>query len=144
MSKFCITSYLLQNNYNICKNNDYFIIQNNTNDSNASCKNKNDGNTSCKNNTYKRKQLPKSVRMNVWTQNVGEVYTADCFMNCGNKITIQNFECGHIVAVKNGGSNMIDNLKPICSLCNKSMGATNLYEYAKFYGYQINEKLTKN
>jgi hypothetical protein len=39
------------------------------------------------------------------------------------------FEVGHIRSHKNGGSNALDNLIPICSLCNKSMGAMNFHEY---------------
>jgi len=35
---------------------------------------------------------------------------------------ITTFHTGHIVAVADGGSNHIDNLEPICSSCNYSMG----------------------
>lgn len=39
------------------------------------------------------------------------------------------FEVGHIISHKNGGSNALDNLIPICGLCNKSMGAMNFDAY---------------
>lgn len=37
-----------------------------------------------------------------------------------------HFESGHIIAKSNNGDNEIDNLVPICSLCNKSMSNMNL------------------
>lgn len=41
------------------------------------------------------------------------------------------FEAGHIVSFKNGGSDEISNLRPVCSVCNKSMGIMNMDEYSK-------------
>ena len=36
-----------------------------------------------------------------------------------------NFECGHIISDYNKGKISLDNLRPICSSCNKSMGRQN-------------------
>ncbi len=40
-----------------------------------------------------------------------------------------DFEVGHIRSHKNGGSNALDNLIPLCCLCNRSMGAMNFDAY---------------
>ena len=41
------------------------------------------------------------------------------------------FHCGHIISYKNGGETSANNLRPICSLCNISMGAMNWDQYTK-------------
>ena len=46
-----------------------------------------------------------------------------------------SFHCGHIVAEANGGQLKMDNLKPICSSCNSSMGMTNMVVFMKIYGF---------
>ena len=45
-----------------------------------------------------------------------------CFCCNVEPITFANFECGHVQSGVNGGDDKIQNLRPICSLCNKSMG----------------------
>jgi hypothetical protein len=47
--------------------------------------------------------------------------------------TIGNFNCGHIVAHANGGETKLNNLVPICTLCNTSMGTYNLNDFIKKY-----------
>lgn len=42
-----------------------------------------------------------------------------------------NFECGHVVSEKDGGNMSVDNLKPICGQCNRSMGSQNMNDYVK-------------
>ena len=44
-------------------------------------------------------------------------------------INTDNWECGHITSFKNGGQTCPSNLRPICSLCNTSMGSMNWDEY---------------
>jgi 5-methylcytosine-specific restriction endonuclease McrA len=46
-----------------------------------------------------------------------------------------DFEVGHILAVSNGGNDEISNLRPICSVCNKSMGSKNMREYVLDNGF---------
>ena len=48
---------------------------------------------------------------------------------CLNKITLANFEAGHILSVKHGGQTIRDNLKAICFDCNRSMSSKHMYEY---------------
>ena len=54
-------------------------------------------------------------------------------------ISFVNFDCGHIKSERFGGSNTLDNLKPICRLCNNSMGTTNMNEFMKEYGFYNSE-----
>lgn len=50
------------------------------------------------------------------------------------KIRIDDFEIGHIVSKKNGGSSALSNLMPICRYCNRNMGSINMHDYVKeFY-----------
>ena len=49
-------------------------------------------------------------------------------------LTINEFDLGHVNAVSMGGDDTIDNLRPICALCNKSMGNQNLLEFKEQYG----------
>ena len=48
-------------------------------------------------------------------------------------ITIGNFNCGHIKAHVNNGPSSLENLVPICTLCNTSMGKYDLKEFIKKY-----------
>lgn len=82
----------------------------------------------------KRKNIPKSVKNNLWNKYIGinkpEAYCICCNLN---KINIQNFHCGHIIASSKGGSNSIDNLLPICSSCNQSMSDKYMGDFIKDY-----------
>ena len=80
-----------------------------------------------------RKSIPKSLKILVWDKNIGkEKGIGECDV-CDSEIDSKNFECGHIKSVRDGGGTTIDNLLPICSVCNKSMGAQNLHEFKKIY-----------
>jgi 5-methylcytosine-specific restriction endonuclease McrA len=78
-----------------------------------------------------RKKLPKALRQQTWLKYIGEKFETKCFINwCSNKINPFNFEVGHNLPVSKGGSDSIDNLRPICSQCNKSM--SNKYTIDEF------------
>ena len=80
-----------------------------------------------------RKSIPKSLKSLVWDRNVGkEKGVGPCFV-CNISIDSKNFECGHIKSINDGGLTNIDNLKPICGCCNKSMGTQNLNEFKILY-----------
>lgn len=49
------------------------------------------------------------------------------------QIKLTNFEVGHNVAVSKGGSDELDNLRPLCSACNKSIGTKTIEEVKKKY-----------
>ena len=50
---------------------------------------------------------------------------------CGRSIKLEFMHVAHVVAVANGGSNHVDNLRPCCSNCNLSMGIRNLEEFRR-------------
>jgi len=80
----------------------------------------------------RKKAIPKVVRQNVWNTYIGE-YSGKGYCFCCNytELTSFQFECGHVISEFNGGDVNVDNLRPICSLCNKSMGKKNMVEYMK-------------
>ena len=81
----------------------------------------------------KRKSIPKSLKNLVWDSTNGKKNGIGPCYCCRQTIDSKHFEVGHIVAVKDGGKNTFQNLKPICSVCNKSMGTQNLEEFRKTY-----------
>tara|TARA_B100001063_G_scaffold246791_1_gene287650 strand:+ start:3173 stop:4324 length:1152 start_codon:yes stop_codon:yes gene_type:complete len=90
----------------------------------------------------KKKKIPKLLRQEVWKKHIGNTLEGIC--TCCEKISISisNFECGHIIAEAKGGETNINNLKPICSACNRGMGMMNLNEYKKkFYPKRKNSLL---
>ena len=91
-----------------------------------------------------RKSIPKSLKILVWDKNIGkEKGIGECVV-CESDIDSKNFECGHIKSVKENGSTTIDNLLPICSVCNKSMGTQNLHEFkAEFFPENMKDKVDK-
>jgi hypothetical protein len=82
-----------------------------------------------------RQKLPATVRRIVWNTYVGpEVSSGKCFCCNFETITVSNFECGHILSHKDGGDATIQNLRPICSFCNRSIGKRNMEEFMRQYG----------
>lgn len=81
----------------------------------------------------KRKTIPKSLRDKVWDIYVGkEKGVSKCYC-CDKEIDSKCFDCGHVKSVAHGGLDIVENLKPICSTCNKSMGTQNLEEFKNQY-----------
>lgn len=54
-----------------------------------------------------------------------------CFCCRVEKITSFNFELGHVVAKAKGGDLNIDNIRPICSKCNKVCQTKNLLDFQR-------------
>lgn len=80
-----------------------------------------------------RKKIPKALREHVWIVYCGEKFKHKCIVTwCENIITPFNFDVGHNVPVSKGGENNLNNLRPICSNCNKSMSDTyTIEEFSK-------------
>ena len=75
---------------------------------------------------YKKKSIPKTLKSKVWDLKIGSQIGETKCLCCDHQIIKQsNFECGHIIAERNGGETILNNLIPICSQCNKSMGIQN-------------------
>lgn len=68
-------------------------------------------------------KIPKAIREQTWIRYNGVKFTAKCYVAwCVNRITPFTFEVGHNIPSSKGGETVIDNLRPICSSCNRSMG----------------------
>lgn len=80
----------------------------------------------------KRKNIPNSMREEVWKKEFNNKKTGTCPVKyCNHQISNKKFgfQCGHMESVANGGKDIIDNLKPICADCNAKMSSTNWDEY---------------
>lgn len=87
----------------------------------------------------KKRYIPAALRKQVWNHYIGapigETKCPVCRINTIDKL---GFEAGHVIPECNGGSTTLENLRPICGECNRSMGTLNLQEYAmRYYGYTI-------
>ncbi len=86
----------------------------------------------------KKQSIPKQVRVIVWNHYIGEdIIKHKCL--CCKKVTITNtnFDVGHVLSEKNGGTHEINNLRPICGACNHSMGSENMVDFVVKYGLYI-------
>ncbi len=82
--------------------------------------------------------MGKGLRDQVWNTYIGIKHGIYPCLCCDiEQISQQNFEMGHIISQKNGGSNNICNLRPICSKCNKSMGIKAMFDYMDQNGLNI-------
>jgi hypothetical protein len=86
-----------------------------------------------------KEKIPVAVRNGVWHKYIGGLYYSECFCCNFEPITKANYECGHVVSEKNGGKVHLDNLRPICSACNKSIGIRNMEHFMEQYGFEKNE-----
>jgi hypothetical protein len=87
----------------------------------------------------KKEKIPATVRNTIWCKYIGELDYSKCFCCNHEPITRGNFECGHVISEKKGGKVHLDNLRPICSLCNRSMGIENMEHFMEKFGYEKNE-----
>jgi hypothetical protein len=82
----------------------------------------------------RKKTIPKTLRMAVWNRYIGkDVGSTKCVCCEMNHISQLDFECGHVIAECLGGTTDIENLKPICKICNNSMGKSNMNEFKQKY-----------
>lgn len=79
----------------------------------------------------KKKTISKALRLKVWNKHIGEEKRKGKCYVCKSLIQLENFHCGHIIAESQGGKTNIGNLKPICTICNQSMGTQNMEEFKK-------------
>ncbi len=87
-----------------------------------------------------KQKIPKKIKQLVWNTNIGEEFGISTCLCCNNtKISQMDFQCGHIISEKNGGTINIDNLKPICLLCNTSMGIQNMNDFILLHGLLDNK-----
>jgi hypothetical protein len=83
----------------------------------------------------KRAPIPTALRhavWNAWVEGGARSGEGPCAC-CARLITQQDFECGHVVAAACGGAATVDNLRPVCRSCNRSMGTTDLTAFVALY-----------
>jgi hypothetical protein len=86
-----------------------------------------------------RAKITKFERYNVWEKRNGKMMEGCCYV-CNNTLLFENMECGHIIPHVYKGTTTIENLEPICKMCNRDMGIMNLNEYKSI----INRSQTDN
>lgn len=74
---------------------------------------------------YRKAKIPRALREQVWVTRFGRKFDSKCYTPwCKNIITVFDFQCGHDIPESKGGKTNLQNLFPICSRCNMSMGNT--------------------
>jgi 5-methylcytosine-specific restriction endonuclease McrA len=137
--------FKLENDNNILKSKiDNLKIENfnlkneslNVKNESLNVKNENDNesvNLNLKNkNKSKNLKIPSTLRNKVWLNCNGKIYESGCYC-CSKQINITNFHCGHIISRKDNGPTNEDNLRPICSDCNSSMGSQNMETFKNVF-----------
>ena len=72
---------------------------------------------------YKKQRIPVALREQVWIKQMGKVFHGKCPTTwCQNTITVFDFQSGHNIPESKGGPTNLENLIPLCSRCNLSMG----------------------
>lgn len=73
---------------------------------------------------FMKKKIPGALREQVWLLYCGDIhFKHKCLVTwCENTITPFTFEIGHNIPESKGGRTDINNLRPICAKCNRSMG----------------------
>jgi hypothetical protein len=82
----------------------------------------------------KKEKIPATLKNIVWHKYFETSLTGLCQCCKVENISKAIFDAGHIISEANGGQVVLDNLKPICKLCNSSMGKTNMDDFMKKYG----------
>lgn len=79
----------------------------------------------------KKSKISQAIRIVCWNTYIGEEKgKAPCLCCKTISITQHNFHCGHVLAEANGGKIQVENLRPICAVCNNSMGTMNMKQFA--------------
>jgi hypothetical protein len=79
----------------------------------------------------RKSKISQAIRIVCWNTYIGEeIGKAQCVCCKTNFITQHNFHCGHVIAEANGGKVQVNNLRPICAVCNNSMGTMSMKEFA--------------
>lgn len=79
-----------------------------------------------------KRHIPKRLKTEVWIkyiENGRESRIGKCYCCQITEIYIDNHQCGHVVSKNDGGTEIIENLRPICGSCNGSMGTKNMVDF---------------
>ena len=84
-------------------------------------------------NAKKRTPCPQPVKETLWRIYFADDMIGKCYV-CGKRIHFTDFEVGHNIAHNEGGRWDIDNLRPLCRSCNRSMGTETIEKFKeKFF-----------
>ncbi len=94
-------------------------------------------------NSSSRKQIGKPLRDIVWMKYMKNNSSGKCYCCKIRPIHYSDFQVGHNKSVAKGGSNNINNLRPICGPCNRGMGTGSIEGYRKKH-FEIKSASTKS
>ena len=99
------------------------------------CNQKDDTQSENENNevAYKKEQIPKCVKNSLWILFFNNLRVGLCQCCKREPITMSNFHAGHVIAERNGGKTSLENLRPICPMCNLSTGTQNMNDFIARY-----------
>ena len=89
-------------------------------------------------------KVPKAVHDSVWKKYMGNKTEGRCYCCKLEPITFFNFEVGHNKARIKGGSDDIENLRPICKTCNTSMATQSIENFRAKHFSSTTSRLTKS
>ena len=77
-------------------------------------------------------KIPKKIKELTWYKYIGKDKGVGLCLCCNvTEICQMSFHCGHVISEVNGGEIKVDNMRPICSGCNGSMGTMNMNDFVK-------------
>jgi 5-methylcytosine-specific restriction endonuclease McrA len=84
----------------------------------------------------KKDAIPKILKDLCWYTWIGKTVASHTCVCCERmEIRMNSFECGHVIAEAKGGQLSVENLRPICGGCNRSMGSENLEDFKRRCGF---------
>lgn len=85
-----------------------------------------------------KRAVPKKVRDDSWNKYVGaDKGNAPCLCCRTTIISKSEFHAGHVISEAKGGPTTVENIRPICSGCNLSMGTRDMREFVQLH-YPVN------
>lgn len=85
-----------------------------------------------------KQKAPAALRQSIWLRWVGKKFESKCSVTwCRSVITPFTFEAGHNIPESKGGDASLENMRPVCGVCNKSMGNRfTIDEFNRLYDQQ--------
>ncbi len=82
----------------------------------------------------RKPSIPSGVRDDLWERYFGpETTIGTCFV-CGRQLDKRdNYEVGHYISTAEDGTDDIENLRPVCRSCNRSMGKMSIPDFKRKY-----------
>ena len=82
----------------------------------------------------KKAKIPQALRTATWIEYIGEENSqAKCLCCKTAVISVFNFHCAHVISESKGGELNLENLRPVCTSCNLSMGMVSMEDFANSY-----------